>query len=50
VLEDDGAGFDVSSPSSGYGLTSMRERARGLPGSFTIDSEPGQGTVVGVAW
>jgi signal transduction histidine kinase len=50
MLEDDGAGFDVSAPSSGYGLTSMRERALGLPGSFTIDSEPGQGTVVGVAW
>lgn len=50
MLEDDGSGFDVSSPSGGYGLTSMRERALGLPGAFTIDSEPGNGTVVGVAW
>ena len=49
-VEDDGAGFDVSAPSAGYGLTSMRERALGLPGVFTIDSAPGRGTVVAVAW
>lgn len=49
-VEDDGAGFDVSAPSAGYGLTSMRERSLGLPGVFTIDSTPGRGTVVGVAW
>lgn len=53
LLEDDGAGFDVEAVplhSTGYGLISMRERALGLPGVLTIDSAPGEGTVVGVAW
>jgi signal transduction histidine kinase len=53
LVEDDGTGFDATTPSGptdGYGLTSMRERALTLPASFAIDSVPGRGTVVGVAW
>ena len=54
VLEvrDDGNGFDPTPgpPSSGYGLTSMSDRARGLPGSFDIESAPGQGTRITVQW
>lgn len=53
VVHDNGCGFDVCAPTShraGYGLTSMRERADGLPGSFTVESEPGTGSVVTVEW
>jgi signal transduction histidine kinase len=52
-IRDDGRGFDVSAEtavSSGYGLTSMRERARSLPGSLSITSERGRGSVVTVFW
>jgi signal transduction histidine kinase len=52
VLEvaDNGCGFDVSKtlgrhdPLSGYGLSSMIERAEIVGGSLTIDSSPGRGT------
>ena len=53
VVEDDGRGFEVGAVpqrSTGYGLTSMRDRAQGLPGALTIESTPGQGTHVGVVW
>ncbi len=52
VVEDDGGGFDVPavSAAAGFGLTSMRERAGALPGSFAIESAPGHGTVVEVTW
>lgn len=52
VVEDDGKGFDagVLSGYGGYGLVSMRDRATGLPGSYEITSEPGQGTTVEVTW
>ncbi len=53
TVEDDGAGFDVDATiaaGSGYGLTSMRDRARGLPGTLTVQSHPGRGSVVTVAW
>lgn len=53
TVEDDGTGFDVDATTatgSGYGLTSMRDRARGLPGVLTVESQPGKGSVVTVAW
>jgi len=53
VVEDDGRGFDVvavAQGATGYGLTSMRERALALPGSFEIESAPDRGTTVGVSW
>jgi signal transduction histidine kinase len=53
VVLDDGEGFDVDtvqSRSSGYGLTSMRDRARALPGSLIIQSKQGRGTEVTVRW
>jgi signal transduction histidine kinase len=58
-VEDDGRGFDVEDVLSGahakqdgrgYGLVSMRERARGLPGVLAIESEPSSGSVVTVTW
>jgi signal transduction histidine kinase len=52
VVRDDGCGFDVfeASTGTGYGMTSMRERAVGLPGSFNVESAPGEGTTVVVVW
>ena len=53
LVEDDGVGFDVAAAeraSTGYGLTSMSDRARTLGGSFVIDSRPGHGTRVSVTW
>ncbi len=44
-ISDDGRGFDVSTPPSGFGLTGMRERARLVDASFSVTSGP-DGTVV----
>lgn len=53
-VSDDGIGFDSSEDiSKGFGLISMRERAKLLGGSFEISSEKGLGTRVVVkipAW
>lgn len=52
-VRDDGSGFDPRSAarmSAGYGMISMAERARSLPGTLHIDSEPGQGCEVRVRW
>ncbi|MGW1175021.1 sensor histidine kinase [Kitasatospora sp. NPDC002543] len=51
---DDGAGFDPvavagrTGEEGGFGLPSMRARARALGGSFTVESSPGQGAAVAV--
>lgn len=52
TIEDDGSGFAVGSSvaAGGYGIVSMRERARDLPGSMWIDSSPGRGSTVTVTW
>ena len=53
TVRDDGAGFNVpqaGAVATGYGLTSMRDRAQGLPGEFRIESEPGAGSEVTVRW
>jgi signal transduction histidine kinase len=53
VVEDDGKGFDVGAATganAGYGLVSMRERARSLPGFLDITSCPGEGSMVTVTW
>lgn len=48
TIDDDGAGFDPASvvpgPGSGFGLTSMRERAESMGARFRLDSRPGAGT------
>ncbi len=48
IIEDDGKGFALhKAASSGrLGLYGMRERVELLNGTFTIESEPGQGTSV----
>jgi signal transduction histidine kinase len=53
LVQDDGVGFDVTETrrgATGYGLTSMADRATSLQGSFSIDSAPGRGTTIAVTW
>ncbi|MFF2454559.1 sensor histidine kinase [Isoptericola sp. NPDC058082] len=52
---DDGRGFDVAAvssraagPDGGFGLRAMRQRVEQLGGTITVESAPGEGTVVGV--
>jgi two-component system sensor histidine kinase DegS len=49
-IADDGKGFDVAAAgrSGGFGLTMMRERAQGLGGSFSLQSDLGSGTTITV--
>ncbi len=48
-IEDDGRGFATREPSSGRGLTGMRERTELLGGSLQVTSTPGSGTRVRAA-
>jgi ligand-binding sensor domain-containing protein/signal transduction histidine kinase len=49
-VDDDGSGFDPSSPANGhYGIIGMRERIEHLGGSFVLRSRPGEGTHLEVA-
>jgi signal transduction histidine kinase len=51
VIADDGRGFDPGNVDpTRFGLVSMRERAASLGGSFTVDSSPGRGTCLEVAF
>ena len=45
-IEDDGRGFDASSPAAGLGLTNMRTRASRIGAKLDISSRAGDGTVV----
>jgi signal transduction histidine kinase len=45
---DNGRGFDQDAHSAGMGLTTMRERAEGIGGFFSLSTEPGAGTTVSV--
>jgi signal transduction histidine kinase len=48
-IQDDGQGFDPQQLSSGgFGLIGMQQRSDRLGGTFTINSQPGQGTEVRV--
>jgi two-component system, NarL family, sensor histidine kinase YdfH len=51
TLSDDGQGFDPAAvPAQGhYGLRGLRERARLLNGTVTIEATPGQGTTIQVS-
>ncbi len=51
IVRDDGVGFDPTARAvrgRRLGLTSMRERAEGLGGTFVVDSGPGRGARVTV--
>lgn len=43
TIRDDGAGFNMEIPVSGYGLAGMRERVEGLGGSMGVESKPNEG-------
>jgi signal transduction histidine kinase len=45
VIRDNGRGFDPAAPSTGMGLSSLRERARQLGGTFALSSSD-QGTTL----
>jgi signal transduction histidine kinase len=45
-VRDSGQGFDIASSRRGFGLTSMRDRARSVGGELRISSEPGVGSQV----
>ena len=45
-ISDDGRGFDPELLPSGIGTVGMRERALGLGGNLSVESEPGSGTTV----
>ncbi len=46
VIEDDGSGFDPSTPVDGNGILGMRERVELLDGHLDVDSTPGAGTTL----
>ena len=53
VIQDNGKGFDVKqavADNAGYGLLSMRDRARALPGTFDVNAQQGSGSLVTVTW
>jgi signal transduction histidine kinase len=47
-VTDDGKGFDLTDPASGFGLIGMKERTESLGGEFKLESQPGHGTSVEV--
>lgn len=49
-IRDDGQGFDVVSCPSGMGIDIMRERAESIGAHLDIESTPGVGTTVRLAW
>jgi signal transduction histidine kinase len=49
-VADDGRGFANDRHSSGFGMTSMQERAERIGASLTIVTAPRSGTEVVLAW
>ncbi|MFN8233862.1 MAG: GAF domain-containing sensor histidine kinase [Actinomycetota bacterium] len=47
-IDDDGTGFDPSTPSSGMGLVNLRERAASLGATFELASTSDEGSTVRV--
>ncbi|QFG27213.1 sensor histidine kinase [Actinomadura sp. WMMB 499] len=45
-VRDDGTGIRASGGGEGFGLSGMRQRVRGVGGTFEIESAPGEGTAV----
>jgi signal transduction histidine kinase len=45
-IDDDGRGFDPTTPAEGMGLSNLRARATSLGGTLEIESSPSEGTTV----
>jgi signal transduction histidine kinase len=50
TVRDDGAGFDPTNETEGFGLLGMHERAELLGGTLAVDSAPGRGATVTVSF
>lgn len=51
TIADNGTGFDTGKKTGGFGITSMRDRARDLPhGAVDIQSTSGAGTKITLSW
>ena len=50
VVRDDGAGYDPAAAREGMGLGVMRERAAATGARLSVESRPGAGTTVRLAW
>ena len=53
TVEDDGTGFDLNAPRHSrdhFGLSIMQARAARIDGKFQIDTSPGNGTRISLAW
>lgn len=51
TITDNGHGFDTGQRTGGFGITSMRDRARDLPqGTLDIQSIAGRGTTIILSW
>ena len=49
-VRDDGVGFDPDAgPSSGFGLTAMRQRLSELGGTLAVESSTGDGTAISIS-
>jgi two-component system sensor histidine kinase UhpB len=46
TIRDDGKGFDAGQTFNGNGMSTLKKRAEELNGDFSIQSQPGEGTVV----
>ncbi len=46
AVRDDGRGFDADRVSEGVGLSHMRARCEALGGTFSLESQPGEGTLI----
>jgi signal transduction histidine kinase len=49
TIEDNGVGFDTAIPSSGYGLSNLKNRASSIGATLEIVSAPEKGTRVKIA-
>ncbi|HEU4977024.1 MAG TPA: GAF domain-containing sensor histidine kinase [Baekduia sp.] len=49
-VSDDGRGFNPSDRSTGFGLDGMRERVALVDGSMAIESRPGEGATIEIAF
>lgn len=51
LISDDGIGFDLTLPTNGMGIVSMRERVASFPaGRFSIETAPGEGATIRITW